>query len=322
MKTDSRDHSNNIAEWLNIDVDHFARLFGVKAEEIPADCKDLIKKYDFHYRALSAAEHDRVVLDMLKRIDSPTLTVAGKEGKERWVRGWNENLEDFKKSGYALSSLVPKFVKPDHPVRFEGNYVMPRDAHFELNYFTVLRRWLLRSFLEKEQTIYEFGCGTGYNLAELAALYPEKELHGLDWVPAPKEILRLMAEHYHYKVTGHIFDMLEPDESLKLKPGSAVLAIGALEQIGTNFEAFLQYILKNKPTLFVQLDSILEWYKDEPLTDYIAAKFDRRRKYLEGYWPRLQELEKEGKIEILKAQRSQFGGLQHDGYSLIVWRPK
>ena len=82
--------------------------------------------------------------------------------------------------------------------------------------------------------------------------------------------------------------------------------MGALEQIGTNFEPFLQFILEQKPSLFVHVDSILEWYDENSLMDYLAAKFCRKRKYLEGYSPRLEQLEKEAKIEILKKWRSPF----------------
>ena len=131
-----------------------------------------------------------------------------------------------------------------------------------------------------------------------------------------------MQEQHGYNITGHIFNMLEPDRSFRLKPGSAILAMGALEQIGTNFEPFLQFILEQKPSLFVHVDSILEWYDEDSLMDYLAAKFCRKRKYLEGYWPRLEQLEKEGKIEILKKWRSPFGSFFLDSSSVIVWRTK
>jgi hypothetical protein len=320
MKIASRVPSRD--DWQHIDAAHFARLFGTAPAQLPPDCLQLIQQGDFAYRTLAQEERDRIVIEVCKKIDSPTLTLAGQGGKERWEKGWNENLQDFIASGCDLKALVPKFVRPDQPIRFEHDYVMPRAAQFELEYYRVFRRWLFRSFLAEAKVIYEFGCGTGYNLAELAELYPQTELHGLDWVSAPKEIIRLMAERRGYRMTGHVFDMLNPDRSLQMPAGATVLAIGALEQIGTQWEQFLEFILERKPALFVHVDSILEWYDESQLTDYLAAKFDRRRKYLEGYWPRLQQLEAEGRIEILRTQRSPFGSLFHDGYSLIVWRPK
>jgi hypothetical protein len=320
MKIASRDLSSH--DWRDIDAGHFARLFGTTAGALPPDCLEMIRTGDFAYRELPRQERDRIVLEVCKKIDSPTLTVAGSEGKERWERGWAENLREFVASGCDLAALVPKFVRPNQPIRFENDYVMPRNPQFELDCYRVFRRWLFRTFLADAPVIYEFGCGTGYNLAELAELYPRTELHGLDWVSAPKEIIRLLAERRGYRMTGHVFDMLAPDRSLALPAGATILAIGALEQIGTQWEPFLQFILDRKPALFVHVDSILEWYDEGSLTDYLAAKFDRRRKYLEGYWPRLQQLEVEGRIEILQTQRSPFGSLFHDGYSLIVWRPR
>lgn len=307
-----------------IAVDDFAELLGVTTAELSSDCRALIETFNSQYQILTGKERDCIILDILKKIESSELTRAGNESKARWQKDWDDNLKEFIDSDCNISALAPIFLRRERPIRFRGEYIKPVDPHFELIMYTVFRRWLFRKYLGDPAitTIYEFGCGTGYNLAEMASLYPEKELHGLDWVSGPKEIIKLMRERHGYNITGHIFNMLEPDKSFRLKPGSAILAMGALEQIGTNFEPFLQFILEQKPALFVHVDSILEWYDENSLMDSLAAKFCRRRKYLEGYWPRLEQLEKEGKIEILKKWRSPFGSFFLDSSSVIVWRIK
>jgi hypothetical protein len=93
-----------------------------------------------------------------------------------------------------------------------------------------------------------------------------------------------------------------------------------MEQLGSNFEPFLQYLLSNPVSLCLHLETIKELYDDRYLTDYLALKFDSKRGYLSGFLPRLQELEREGRVEILRAQRIFFGSLYHDSYSLIVWK--
>lgn len=308
----------------NVVIDDFAALFDVTTTELFPDCLELIETFNSDYRVLSGKEKDCVILDILKIIESSSLTKAGNESKARWQKDWDDNLKEFIDSGCAVSALAPIFLRRDRPLRFKGEYIKPIDPHFELKMYSIFRRWLLREYFADPAitTIYEFGCGTGFNLAEMASLYPEKELHGLDWVSGPKEIIKLMKQQHGYNITGHLFNMLEPDKNFRLKPGSAILAMGALEQIGTNFEPFLQYILEQKPSLFVHVDSIVEWYDENSLMDYLAAKFCRKRNYLEGYWPRLQQLEKEGKIEILKKWRSPFGSFFLDSSSLIVWRTK
>lgn len=307
-----------------ISTEYFAALLGITPSELFPDCLELIETFNSQYRILSGKEKDSIILEILKKIESPELTRAGSESKARWQKDWDDNLKEFVDSGYDISTLAPLFLRRERPLRFNGEYIKPIDPHFELTMYTIFRRWLFREYLSDSAitTIYEFGCGTGYNLAEIAALYPEKQLHGLDWVSGPKEIIKHMQEQKGYNITGHIFNMLEPDRSFSIQPGSAILAMGALEQIGTNFEPFLQFILEQKPALFVHVDSIVEWYDENSLMDYLAAKFCRKRKYLEGYWPRLEQLEKEGKIEILKKWRSPFGSFFLDSSSVIVWRMK
>lgn len=300
----------------------FADMFGTIAADIPEDCQSLIKKHDFRYRKLDDYGRKQIILQVLKKIDSKELSVSGKEQEARWEKGWAENRQNFIEKGYDIAELVPKFIRPNQPIRLFHDYCLPLDSNFELNWYNVFRRWLFKKYLKDSAVVYEFGCGTGFNLVELAELYPEKKLHGLDWVAPSKDILTLLAEKFGYNITGHIFDMFNPDEQLDIAPNSAILAIGALEQLGTNFEPFLQFILSRSPAIFAHVDSILELYNEDDLLDYLAIKFDKKRNYLDGYLSRLRQLGSTGEIEILKIQRSHFGSLYHDGYSYIIWRPK
>ena len=299
-----------------------ARFFDVSADDFSERVRTLIHQSDFRYRRLEQRERDNVILTILKRIESPTLGISGVDQKERWIRGWNENLEMFIKSEYDENCLVPKFFKPNRPVRLDGDYALPLNENFERDFFYVLRQWLYESYLSDHNPLYEFGSGTGFNLVALARLYPDKELHGLDWVDAPKKIIDLLAEKKGYRIKGHIFDMFFPDKSFPLAQGSGILAICALEQIGTKFELFLQFVLSKKPSIFVHVDSLVELYDEHNLYDHLALMHNRKRNYLWGYVTRLRELEEQGRVEIIKLQRISCGGLYHEGYSLIVWKTK
>ena len=298
----------------------FARLFDVGIS-IKAEL-DSIRNLDFSYRFLTSNEKNQLILRILKRIESPELPMSGTEGKERWIKGWQENLDNFVKSNYDIKELVPKFIRSNQPVRLFDDYVMPNATEFEFNFYNVYRSWLFRTFLSEFETVYEFGCGTAFNLVKLANLYPKKILHGLEWVLPPLEIMRLLREKHGYNITDHLFDMFSPDGDLEIPENSAFLAIGALEQIGADFEKFLQFVLKKKPAIFVHIDSITELYDENNLSDYLALKHDIKRNYLRGYLTRLWELENEGRLKIIKVHHVQCGGLYHDGYSHIIWRPK
>jgi hypothetical protein len=302
-------------------VADFCRLLGIEAGQLPEDCRNLFGQKDYRYRILSAEERDAVLVDVLKRIESDQFSLAGKEGKPRWERGWSENLESFLQHGRTLSSLVPKYIRPNQPARLEQKYVLPVDPKFELNWYEVFRLWLFRTYLHGVENVYEFGCGSGFNLAVMASLYPEKSYYGLDWAGASRDIVNELARSFGWKMKGLLFDFFEPNAEVKVAPHSAIVTIGALEQTGSGYEAFLRYLLLSSAEVCVHIEPIIEWYDADNLVDYAAIRFHKKRKYWEGFPARLSELEKEGKVQILKMKRSHFGSLYLEGYSQIIWRP-
>ena len=308
--------------YHELKLEDFVRLFGTTIDDIPDDCRKLIAQYDFRYRKLEGDERDQVLLSVLKSNDSGQFSVAGKEGKARWEKGWLENLENFKEHDHDLSKLVPKYIRPNQPLRLNQNYVMPCDPNFELNWYEVFRLWLFKTYFKNVDVVYEFGCGSGFNLAVLAKLYPEKKFYGLDWAAASRDIVNELAKIYGWNMKGLLFDFFSPDQNLKIAENSAVLTIGAVEQTGRDYEPFLQYLLGAFPKLCVHVEPILELYDENNLIDYAAIKFHKKRKYWEDFPNRLKELEDEGKVEILKTKRSYFGSLYIEGYSQLIWSPR
>ena len=306
----------------NLDVDNFAELFGVDADTFSPQVLDKINLYNFKYNRLGYDEYNELILKIVKRINTKDFTLSGPEEKERWVKGWGENLQEFIDSGHDLSKLVPKYVHPYIPIRLFDDYVKTEDPDFELNFLDVYRTWLFETYFSGCNCVYEFGCGSGYNLTHIAEMYPNCELHGLDWVEPSKQILEELKKVYSFNTTGHIFNMFNPDYDLEIKKGSAFLAIGALEQLGRKFEPFLQFILAKKPSIVVHVDSFVELYPEDNLSGYLAIEFDKARNYLQGYLTRLACMHQEQELEILKTQYVTCGSLYHSGYSFIVWRPK
>ena len=327
MKKGSKGHFNQGASVVQsglceLGLEDFARSFGTTVEDIPEDCRELIAKTDFRYSVLKGEERDKILLNVLKKIDSDQQVIGAKERQATWEKGWAENFQDFVKSGYDLNSLIPRFIRPNQVIRLKGDYVLPANPKFELDYLSVFRLWLFQKYLAEFDSIYEFGCGTGFNLAVLAELYPEKQLYGLDFVPSSRDIVNKLAEVNGWKMTGHLFDMLSPDEDLEIADNSAIFTIGVVEQLAGKFEAFLQFLLRNSPRLCINVEPTIELYDEDKLVDYLAMKFHRKRGYTENYLTRLRELEAENRIELLKVKRPFFGSLYMEGYSCIIWRPK
>lgn len=309
-------------EICEVTLEDFARLFGTTIDDIPDECKELIAKTDFRYRILQGNERDKVILNVLKKIESDQQIIGAPERQDAWQRGWAENLQEFIETGYDLNKLIPRFIRPNQAIRLNRNYIMPSNPNFELDYFSIFRLWLFKKYLKDFDSIYEFGCGTGFNLVVLAQLYPEKKLYGLDFVPSSVELVNKIGEVYGWKMTGHLFDMLSPDENFRIEDNSAIFTIGTVEQLAGNFEPFLQFLLKYSPKLCIHVEPTIELYDENNLIDYLAMKFHRKRGYTENYLTRLRELEGQNRIEILKVKRLFFGSLYMEGYPLTIWRPK
>jgi|SRR3989344_1767349 len=306
-------------EIKNLELKDLTLLFGTKEADLSA-YQTLISELDFRYKLLDQRGREVIFLHILKSIEASDLLPAGPTQKKNWEKRWLTILENFIVSDCRLNRLIPDFFQRVRPIRIGQNYGQPLDRNFEFNLYTVFRCWLFQKYLNESPVIYEFACGTGFNLVELAHLFPDKELHGLDWVFPPQEIITILAKRYDYKMTGHVFDIANPDFNFPINPKGAILTINGLEQLGTKFESFLQFVLKKSPQLCVQVEPLEELYDTNQLPDYLALKFSRKRNYLSGYLTRLQQLEKEGRIEIVQI-RKMACGLYHEGHSFVVWKP-
>ena len=312
----------NSKEILDLTTKELAKLFGSTEEELVTYCGDLIESLNFRYRKLEGEERDKLILMVLKRIDSEDIPTSGEERRPDWEKGWSENLQEFIDSGYDTNKLIPKYFKKNVPVRLNRNYVIPVNQNFEHNLIKVFRSWLFQKYFQKVGSIYEFGCGPAYHLAYLATLYPDKKLYGFDWTKSSQKIIRVISQHYGWPIQGDYFDFFNPNKSLEIEPNSAVLTFAALEQVGKNHDPFLKFLLDKSPVMCINVECLHELYDQDNLLDYLALKYHRRRNYLDGYLTRLRELEKEGKIKIVKVHRQLFGNLFDDPHSYVIWKPE
>ncbi len=274
------------------------------------------------FRILDGKERDSAILAQLKRIQQDTQIVGTEQRTQTWQNGWDEILQRFIASGYDTRALRPQYFRERIPIRLHKNFVLSENPQLEFELGMQIKERIFQSYFSDIDSIYEFGCGTGYNLAALAELFPQKQLYGLDFVPAAIEILKLLAEKKGYHITGGFFNIKKPDMQYTLKPNSGIYTSACLEQVSDHFEAFLQYLMAQGPKICVHLEPIAELYDEENLVDWMAKQFHCKRHYLSGFYPRLLELNSVGKIELLQVQRLELGNFNHEAYTLIVWKPK
>ena len=307
---------------MRLEEKNFADSFGINLKELPDECSEIIKNTDFTYHVLEGVEKDNAILDELKRIECDTQVIADPSRTEVWEKGWNENLVAFRESGWDLETLIPKFYRKDIPLRLNQQFIKSQNERFEYDFFRVFRMWIFKTYFKDVKNIYEFGCGTGYNLVELAEIYPDKNIVGLDFVPSVIELLTEIHTHKKKNISGILFDMIHPDFSVNIEPDSAIYTFGAIEQLGGQIHKLFDFFLKKNPQICVHMEPMAELYDDNNLIDFLAKKFHKKRGYTEGLLSLLKQLQEEKRAEILKVKRLYLGNYNMEGYNLVIWKPR
>lgn len=279
-----------------------------------------VRELNLQYRPLTQPERDENLLRILNALLNPPVA-AGAHRIDQWEKGWGENLELLLRAG-NVDAVTPLYFGKHRVVRWGGELVHVLTPNFEYLIHTVLVDWVLETWLANVSAIYEFGCGPGYHLLRARKLFPDKPLVGLDWTTASQNILREMGTRgLVSNLRGHRFNFFEPDELLDLKPGEGIYSVAALEQIGDQHEALLEFLCRKRPSVCVHIEPIDELLDENTLLGRLSNAYSRKRNYLENFLPTLQEWERRGRVRIHVARRTWTGSLFIEGHSLVVWSP-
>jgi hypothetical protein len=298
---------------------YISRLLGVK---LSPSVQDKIRSYRLAYTDVSSEERDSIIQKIVATLLDPFLVYSGKHRLIQWEKGWGQNLDEFVVNR-GEKSVIPRYFGKYPVVRMDQEWIKPASKDFEYNMLGVILDWLFDSYMKKSRAVYEFGCGTGHNLMRLREVNPDVKLWGLDWATSSQELIRRYAKKKKDdNLFAHRFDYFSPDRKFKLEEGSVVFTVASLEQIGKKHTKFVDYLLDEKPALCIHVEPIGELLDKTTLIDYLSIEYFKKRKYLDGFLTHLRDLEKKGKVEIHRAQRTRIGSLFIEGYSVIVWSPK
>ena len=175
----------------------------------------------------------------------------------------------------------------------------------------------------KYDNLLEFGCGPSYHLLRFGNFNKNINLIGLDWAEVSQNIIKEINNlAINSKIKGYNFDFFNPDYAIDIPDNSAVFTCNALEQIGENYKEFIDYLLVKKPALCINFEPMVEFLDEDNLVDQLCVLYTKKRNYLKGYLSYLEQLEKEGKIEIILKKRLQIGSLYIEGNPVIIWKIK
>ena len=270
------------------------------------------------YRNLTDAEAIKVVSEIRLKINDPNTRKAGPEFKANWESNWNENLSRYNSAADDFS-LVPAFISSTEILRFRGYYIQPLVPDFEMKIVRILRQYLYENYLIDVSELHEFGAGTGFNLIQFCQIFPEKKTYGYDWSPSAVELIKKAGDAKGFQIQTHHFDMFNPDYSLQIDGNAGLLTVGAMEQLGTNWNPFLDFMLAKRFTIYINIETIYDYSQSEDDYIEITRQYIRRRNWLQGYYRELRRLENEGVIKIL-TQQVVIGSRFHDSWSFTVWK--
>lgn len=130
----------------NFTISDFSHSFGVEENDFSSSCKKLIKTIDFSYREINGDELENLTLKVLKHIDNDNQIIGAKNRRDVWEKGWQENLIELRNSNYNEAKLIPKFIRPNNPIRLNKKYVIPNNPEFELDFVRIYRQWFLEYY--------------------------------------------------------------------------------------------------------------------------------------------------------------------------------
>ena len=299
------------------DVD-FARCIGLDAKQLHPAVREFINGHNFRYRIIEGDEYQILIRDIICTIDSDSQKVGSSERRGRWEDGWSENLADYSYTGDS-ESLVPKFIRPGRPLRLNREYIYPEDPHFELNFVRLLQIWLAYHYMSPFGNVYEFGCGTGFNIAKFAEIYPDKFFFGSDFVQPSVDLINKISAKSGLRMKGDLFDMLSPSSDYTILPESFVCTFGSVEQLAGEFDRFFEFLLASDASLIAHVEPSLDLYDTTSLSDLLAYKFQDKRGYSRQVYGRLRELEGSGRLRLREARRLGFGSMYMEGYNFFLW---
>jgi len=314
--------NNNINnDGINsLSVQDFEKAFG---EALTPFVADRIRKYSFQYTEFSPEENEALIIKIVETLFDLNIVRSGEHRIDQWESGWGENLDLILKNPIKnINTIIPKYFNKYGAVRWIGRFIRPISEQFEYRSLAVIQDWLFDQYLRDAAAIYEFGCGTGYNLLRARDFNSKASLWGLDWATASQRIIAQLAKiGFDSDIHGHKFDYFNPDEAFRLAPQSVIYTVASLEQVGSRWSKFIAYILRNRPKLCIHIEPIAELLDSNKLIDYLSIEYFKKRNYLQDFLSGLRQLEKDGKIHIHRAQRTNIGSLFIEGYSVVVWSP-
>lgn len=242
----------------------------------------------------------------IKHIEDHINNVGKTPSQSQWNSAWSD----------IANCNAPKYFKPRLAIddcgvyRYKCQYIKSNFNNLEGVFHDRLLESIQNRFLNDIDCVVEFGCGTGHNLQKIRNRNPDIKVYGSDWAGSSQEILN------QNNIPSWNFDMTKCDSPLPNEiynhSNVCFMTIGSMEQIGSNWNNFFNFILSFKPKKSIHIEPILELYDPANVIDSLAIKYHQKRGYLSGFFGYVKNLD-----QLKFYERTYFGNTYNEGFTIL-----
>ena len=248
------------------------------------------------------------------------LEMLNKKLEVDWQDDWFSVLQNLRTNNDNVKSIIrPKWFRKNAFVNIQNCLSLTETPYVDWEYQLITRQMLFYTHLKDVDNICEFGSGSGTNFYLINQILQDKNFILSDIsVTSLKIIQELKRKLNRNNLTYSNID-IEQDIDLELPDNTAVITTSVLEQIGDNYNNFINFILKEKPQIVINVEPIVELLDSKSGFDNVMNLYCEKRKYLTGYLTELEKLEKQKKIKIIMKKRTMVSGTFIEN-SVLIWK--
>ena len=293
--------------------DEVLNHFNILYDDLPKSIQlQLDKFFPIQYNELNSEQYNEyyeLCLEMLN-----------KKLEVDWQDDWFSVLQNLRTNNDNVKSIIrPKWFRKNAFVNIQNCLSLTETPYLDWEYQLITRQMLFYTHLKDMDNICEFGSGSGTNFYLINQILQDKNFILSDIsVTSLKIIQELKRKLNRNNLTYSNID-IEQDIDLELPDNTAVITTSVLEQIGDNHNNFINFILKEKPQIVINVEPIVELLDSKSGFDNVMNLYCEKRKYLTGYLTELEKLEKQKKIKIIMKKRTMVSGTFIEN-SVLIWK--
>tara|TARA_R100001463_G_scaffold66010_1_gene119370 strand:+ start:810 stop:1718 length:909 start_codon:yes stop_codon:yes gene_type:complete len=265
-------------------------------------------------------QYDELNSEQYKEYYELCLEMLNKKLEVDWQDDWFSVLQNLQTNDDNVKSIIrPKWFRESAFVNIQNCLSLTETPYVDWEYQLITRQMLFYTHLKDIENICEFGSGSGTNFYLINEILQNKNFILSDISVTSLKIIEELKRKLNRNNLTHSNIDIEQDIDLQLPDNTAVITTSVLEQIGDNYKNFINFILKEKPQIVINVEPIVELLDSKNGFDNVMNLYCEKRKYLTGYLTELEKLEKQKKIKIIMKKRTMVSGTFIEN-SVLIWK--